>query len=58
MLDVVTETNQVDEANPRMEVVEAADDEDLGPTNGKQDLRKEMTKYYEKQQQLELVLAV
>jgi len=49
MLDVVTETNQVDEANPRMEVVEAADDEDLGPTNGKQDLRKEMTKYYEKQ---------
>ncbi len=58
MLDVVTETNQVDEANPRMEVVEAADDEDLGPTNGKQDLRKEMTKYYDKQQQLELVLAV
>jgi SHS2 domain-containing protein len=43
MLDVVTETNQVEEANPRMEVVEVADDEDLGPTNGKQALRKEMT---------------
>jgi len=56
ILDVVTETNQVEEANPRMEVVEATDDEDLGPTNGKQDLRKEMTRYYDKQQQLELVL--
>jgi hypothetical protein len=43
MLDVVTETNQVEETNPHMKVMEAANDEDLGPTNGKQALRKKMT---------------
>ncbi|CAK9225921.1 unnamed protein product [Sphagnum troendelagicum] len=57
MLDVVTATNQDEEAAPHMEVVGAAKDEDLEATDGKQALRKEMAMYYDKQQQLELVLA-
>ncbi len=43
-----------------MEDVEAADNEgsqNLGPADGRQALRKEMTRYYDRQQQLELVLA-
>ncbi len=43
-----------------MEDVEAADNEEnqnLGPADGKQALKREITKYYDRQQQLELVLA-
>jgi len=60
MLDVVTEINQNEEANSLMEDVEAAENEEsqsLGPADGRQSLKKEMTRYYDKQQQLELVLA-
>ncbi|CAK9872040.1 unnamed protein product [Sphagnum jensenii] len=57
MLDVVTATNTNEEVVPHMEVVGAADDEDLGATDGKQTLQKGTAKYYDKRQQLELVLA-
>jgi hypothetical protein len=59
MLDVVIEINQDEETNSLMEDVEATDNEEnqnLTATDGKQAL-KEITKYYDKQQQLELVLA-
>ncbi|CAM5998972.1 unnamed protein product, partial [Sphagnum balticum] len=60
MLDVVTEINQNEEANSLMEDVEVAKNEEsqsLGPADGRQSLKKEMTRYYDRQQQLELVLA-
>jgi hypothetical protein len=60
MLDVVTEMNQDGETNSLMEDVEAIDNEEnqnLGPADGRQALKKEMTRYYDRQQQLELVLA-
>jgi hypothetical protein len=60
MLDVVTEINQNEEANSLMEDVEVAENEEsqsLGPIDGRQSLKKEMTRYYDRQQQLELVLA-
>ncbi len=60
MLDVVTEINQDEEANSFMEDVEAAKNEEsqsLGPADGRQSLKKGMTRYYDRQQQLELVLA-
>jgi hypothetical protein len=41
MLDVVTATNQDEEAAPHMEVVGVAEDEDLEATDGKQALRKD-----------------
>jgi hypothetical protein len=43
-----------------MEDVEVANNEEnqnLGPTDGKQALKREITRYYDRQQQLELVLA-
>jgi hypothetical protein len=43
-----------------MEDVEAVDNEknqNLRPTDGKQALKREITRYYDRQQQLELVLA-
>jgi hypothetical protein len=52
MLDVVTEINQNEETNSLMEDVEAADTEggqNLGPVDGRQALRKEMTRYYDRQ---------
>ncbi len=49
MLDVVTATNQDEEAAPHLEVVRAAEDEDPEATNGKQALRKETVRYYDKQ---------
>ncbi|CAM6072281.1 unnamed protein product [Sphagnum tenellum] len=61
MLDVVTEINQNEEANSLMEDVEAVENEEsqsLGPAVGRQSLKKEMTRYYDRQQQLELVLSV
>jgi hypothetical protein len=60
MLDVVIEINQDEETNSLMEDVEAADNEgsqNLGPADGRQALRKEMTRNYDRQQQLKLVLA-
>jgi hypothetical protein len=60
MLDVVIEINQDEETNSLMEDVEVADNEEnqnLGPDDGKQALKREITKYYDRQQQLELVLA-
>jgi len=57
MLDVVTATNQDEEAAPHLEVVKVAEDEDPEAIDGKQALRKETVRYYDKQQQLELVLA-
>jgi hypothetical protein len=60
MLDVVTEITHNEEANSLMEDVEAAENEEgqsLGTADGRQSLKKEMTKYYDRQQQLELVLA-
>jgi hypothetical protein len=60
MLDVVTEINQDEETTSLMEDVEAADNEknqNLKATDGKQALKREITRYYDKQQQLELVLA-
>jgi hypothetical protein len=60
MLDVVTEINQDEETNSLMEDVEAVDNEEnqnLGPADGKQALKREITRYYDRQQQLELVLA-
>jgi hypothetical protein len=60
MLDVVTEITQNEEANSLMEDVEVAENEEgqsLGPADGRQSLKKEMTRYYDRQQQLELVLA-
>jgi hypothetical protein len=60
MLDVITEINQEEETNSLMEDVEAVDNKEsqnLGPVVGRQSLKKEMTRYYDRQQQLELVLA-
>jgi hypothetical protein len=56
----VTEITHNEEANSLMEDVEAAENEEgqsLGPADGRQSLKKEMTRYYDRQQQLELVLA-
>jgi hypothetical protein len=56
MLDVITEINQDEETNSFMEDVEAADNEEnqnLGPADGKQALKREITKYYDRR----LVLA-
>jgi len=57
MLNLVTETNADEEAAPNVEVVGAAEDEDLETTRGKQALQKGRLRYYGKQQQLKLVLA-
>jgi hypothetical protein len=60
MLDVVTEINQDEETNSLMEDVEVVDNEENQNSraiNGKQALKREITRYYGKQQQLELVLA-
>jgi hypothetical protein len=56
MLDVITEINQDEETNSFMEDVEAADNEEnqnLGPADGKQALKREITRYYDRR----LVLA-
>jgi hypothetical protein len=60
MLNVVTGISQNEENNSPMEDVEAADNEEnrnLGPLDGKQALKQERARYYDRQQQLELVLA-
>jgi hypothetical protein len=48
---------QVEEDNPRMEVVGAVADEGVGTSYDNQEPRKEIIRYYDKRQQLELVLA-
>jgi hypothetical protein len=56
MLDVITEINQDEETNSFMEDVEATDNEEnqnLGPADGKQALKREITRYYDRR----LVLA-
>jgi hypothetical protein len=57
MLDFVTTTNADEEATPDVEVVGAAEDEDLEASDGRQTLQKGQLRCYGKRQQLELVLA-
>jgi hypothetical protein len=57
MLDVVIATNANEEAPPNVEVVGVAEYEDLEVANGKQTLQEGPIRYYDKRQQLELVLA-
>ncbi len=61
MLDVIMKVNQDEETNSLMEDVGVAsngEDENLKTTNGKQTLKRKIPKYYDRQQQMELVLAV
>jgi len=48
MLDFVTVTNADEEAAPNVEVVGAAEDEDLEAADGRQTLQKGQLKYYGK----------
>jgi hypothetical protein len=57
MLDVMTTTNADEEAAPIVEVVGATEDEDLEAVDDKQAHQKGLIRYYDKRQQLELVLA-
>ncbi|CAM6026995.1 unnamed protein product [Sphagnum balticum] len=60
MVDVVTGVNQDEEDHSPMEDVERADSEEnqnSGPLNDKQALKKKRIRYYDRQQQLELALA-
>jgi hypothetical protein len=59
MLDVVTEINHDEDTNSLMENAEGTDNEEiqnLRTNNGKQALKMEINRYYDKQQQLKLVL--
>jgi hypothetical protein len=58
MLDVVTATNTEEDTAPSVEVVGVIEDEDLEAVDGKRTLQKGPIRYYDKRQQLELVLAV
>jgi len=60
VLDVVTEINQDEETDSFMEEVRATsngENQNLRTTNGKQELKRKIPKYYDRQQQLKLVLA-
>jgi hypothetical protein len=57
MLDFVDATDVDEEAAPNMEIVGAAEDEELEAVDGKQTRKGGQLRYYGKQQQLELVLA-
>jgi hypothetical protein len=60
MLDVVTEVNQDEKDDSFMEKIGATSVEESGilkNINDKQTLKRKIPKYYDKQQQLELVLA-
>jgi hypothetical protein len=51
MLDVITKINQDEETNSLMEDVEVADNEEnqnLRPIDGKQALKREITRYYDR----------
>jgi len=61
MLDVVTEVNQDEEPDSFMEEIGVGGVEESGilrNTDGEQTLKKKKPKYYVRQQQLELVLAI
>jgi hypothetical protein len=52
MLYVVTKINQDEETNSLMEDVEATyneENQNLGPADGKQALKREITRYYDRQ---------
>jgi hypothetical protein len=60
MLDVLIETSQDEEDNSPVEDVEVASNEEirnLEPPDGKRALKEGRARYYNRQQQLELVLA-
>ncbi|CAN5976088.1 unnamed protein product [Sphagnum jensenii] len=56
MFDIVTETDANEEATPNVEVMGAANDEELEAADIEQRHQKNQIRYYKKQQQLELVL--
>jgi len=61
MLDVIIKMNQDEETDSLMEEVKAARsgaDQNLKIADGKQELKRKIPRYYEMQQQLELVLVV
>jgi hypothetical protein len=58
MLDIVTETDADEEVTPNVEVVGAAEDEELETADSEQRLQKSQIRYYNRRQQLKLVLAV
>jgi hypothetical protein len=57
MLDIVIETDADDDATPSVEVMGTAEDEELEIANSEQRLQKNQIRYYNKRQQLKLVLA-
>jgi len=57
MLDIVTETDADDEATPSVEVMGVTEDEELEAADSEQRLQKGQIRYYNRRQQLELVLA-
>ncbi|CAK9193856.1 unnamed protein product [Sphagnum troendelagicum] len=57
MIDIVTATDAIEEATPNTELMGVAEDEELEVTGGERRPRKGQGKYYNRQQQLELVLA-
>jgi hypothetical protein len=57
MIDLVTTTDSGEEATPSAERLDVAEDEDLEVDKGKQKHGKDQVKYYNRRQQLELVLA-
>jgi hypothetical protein len=57
MIDLVTATNSGEEATPSVERLDVAKDEDLEVDQGKQRHWKGQVRYYNRRQQLELVLA-
>jgi hypothetical protein len=57
MLDIVTETDADDDVIPSVEVMGAAEDEELETADSEQRLQKTQIRYYNRRQQLELVLA-
>jgi hypothetical protein len=57
MIDVVTATDAMEEATPSTERVGIVEDEGLEVADGEQGPRKGQVRYYDRRQQLELVLA-
>ncbi len=57
MIDAVDAVDSREEANPDMEEAEAREDEELDATVAEQRPKKGQVKYYDRRQQLELVLA-
>jgi hypothetical protein len=57
MIDLVTATDSGEEATPSPVRLDVAEDEDLEVDQGQQGHRKDPVRYYDRRQQLELVLA-